>query len=437
MKTVPLTHADPAASDDRITGLELWLRSFWRRQILLLGCVIILTALSSRMWIQSASAFGQDLSWMDIVGRRFIDWGVWALLFEPIAWLTRMSLRLSHFWLILLAIHVPLSVGVARVVVELDDAVTNALFEPIKWPNWQRPLAPPATARDGDEVASAAESLTPEETPQSGAPQQNGRNRFKGFRRGAGVMVYWVILGLIWSINTFVRNREQERISHRLALRAARLERELVGAQLGNLKNQLHPHFLFNSLHSVGGLIRENENQIALSALSNLGGLLRTILDRGKRLEVPLVEELELLEQYLEVEKMRLGDRLEATTRIEPGLGQTRLPSLVLLPLVENAIKHGIAPRTEGGKLEISAWRENGKVFLEVSDDGPGFAPGVLDDGFTPPEVEHTPIGLENTWKRMETMYSTEGGMELSNNDQGGARVVLWVPDRRVAPTDA
>ena len=131
------------------------------------------------------------------------------------------------------------------------------------------------------------------------------------------------------------------------------------------------------------------------------------------------------------------GDRLVATTRLEPGLGKTRLPSLVLLPLVENAIKHGIAPRMEGGKIEISAWREDDKVFIEVCDDGPGFLPSVLDDGHTPPQIGHTPIGLENTWKRMETMYASDGGMQISNLDEGGACVLLWVPDRQSARTDA
>jgi hypothetical protein len=426
-----------AASDARISGLELWLRSAWRRQVLLLGCVAVLTALSSRMWIQASAGFGPELDWYEIVGRRFIDWSLWALLFEPIAWLARMSMRLSRFWVVLIAIHVPLSMGVARVVVELDDAITDSVFEPIQWPqDWQRNDDRQQTARDGDEVASANESLTPQVTPQAGGGRQERRDRFKGWRRGAGMMIYWVILGLAGSISTFLRNREQERISHRLALRASRLEKELVGAQLGNLKNQLHPHFLFNALHSVGGLIRENENQVALSALSNLGGLLRTILERGKRQEVTLVDELELLDKYLEIEKMRLGDRLEATTSLEPGLGNTRLPSLVLLPLVENAIKHGIAPRTEGGKIEISAWRKDGKVFIEICDDGPGFLPGVLDDGLTPPPIAHTPIGLENTWKRMETMYASDGGMQISNRDEGGACVLLWVPDRQAVRTN-
>jgi len=433
--TVSPQPTQPAPSV-RYSGLELWLRSAWRRQVLLLACVVVLTTLSSRMWIQSMSAWGPELAWTEIVGRRFIDWGVWALLFEPIAWLARTSLRLSRYWLVLVVIHVPVSVGVARVAVELDDMITNALFEPIDWQQWRPDGDTEPTARDGDEVASANASLSPQETPREGSDDAD-RSTFKGWRRDAGIMVYWVILGLAGSISIFLRNRDQERLSHGLALRASRLEKELVAAQLGNLKNQLHPHFLFNALHSVGGLIRENESQVALSALSNLGGLLRTILDRDKRQEVALVDELELLDQYLDVEQMRFGDRLEATMRIEPGLGRTRLPSLILLPLVENAIKHGIAPRTEGGKVEISAWREDDKIFVEVSDDGPGFAPGILDDNRTPPEVAHTPIGLDNTWKRLETMYGSEGGMEMSNGEAGGARVLIWVPERVSSDSNA
>jgi len=158
--------------DVQISGLELWLRSAWRRQILLLGCVVVLTALSSRIWIQSSSGFGPELDWFEIVGRRFIDWGVWALLFEPIAWLARMSVRLSRYWFVLIAVHAPLSVGVAHVAVELDDAITDSVFEPIQWPqNWRQNDDQENTARDGDEVASANESLAPQETPQ----QDEGR----------------------------------------------------------------------------------------------------------------------------------------------------------------------------------------------------------------------------------------------------------------------
>lgn len=425
MKT--LDGSTEALAELPMSGIERWLRSPWRRQFLILACVIVLTALSSRMWIESATAFGREIDWKSIVGRRLIDWGLWALFFEPIAWMARTSARLSRYWVVLVLIHVPLSVGVARAFVELDDLVTNSLFEPLDWGRRNDQAASP---RDGDEVASAGDSLTPESAPRE--PQARpDRSRFKSARRDAAIMVYWVILGLAFSINTFLRNREQERHSVELELRASELEKELARAQLGNLRNQLHPHFLFNALHSVGGLIRENENRVALSALSNLGGLLRTILERGKSQEVTLVDELELLDQYLEIERLRLGERLQATTRIEPGLGRTKLPSLVLLPVVENAIKHGIAPRTEGGKIEISARREDGSVVLEVTDDGPGFHPGVLDDQRTPPQTGHTPIGLENTRKRLEALYGAAGGMRISNLPGGGARVLLWVPDRR------
>jgi sensor histidine kinase YesM len=249
------------------------------------------------------------------------------------------------------------------------------------------------------------------------------------FRTERGVLVYWALLGLGWSVHSYLRTRDQERRAVELELRSANLERELARAQLGNLQSHLHPHFLFNALHSVGGLVRNGEEQAALSTLSNVGGLLRSMLELGERTEVTLGEELELIERYLEVERIRLGDRLKVETTTEPGVAEALVPTLILLPLVENTIKHGIAPRREGGVLSLSARREGDQVVIEVCDDGPGFPPAVL--AGSGPASERTPIGLSNTRERLAVHCGDAAALELENPAGGGARAVLRLPFRR------
>ena len=161
--------------------------------------------------------------------------------------------------------------------------------------------------------------------------------------------------------------------------------------------------------------------------------LLRAGLVQEDQQEVELAQELELVEHYLEIEKLRLGERLDSTVRVESGLGRTRVPSLVLLPVVENAIQYGIAPRTSGGRLEIRIARDGEQVLLEVTDDGPGFDEEALRElegsGSPGGGGERRKIGLANTKRRLEMLHGSRGTFEVSNRQEGtGARVRLGVP---------
>ncbi|MCB9915116.1 MAG: histidine kinase, partial [Planctomycetes bacterium] len=238
---------------------------------------------------------------------------------------------------------------------------------------------------------------------------------------------YWALLGVAWGLDSFLRQRNEERERAALALRASRLERDLVEANLSNLREQLHPHFLFNALHSVGGLIDEGRGELAASLLAELGELLRALLDREPEQLAPLGQELELAERYLEIEGARLGERLSVTFREEVDASRALVPSFLLLPLVENAVRYAIAPRPAGGVLEVDVRREGDALVIEVRDDGPGFPPEVL-AGEPRGDGERRSIGLANTRSRLAALYGDAAALELTNRVEGGARVRVRLP---------
>jgi len=243
-----------------------------------------------------------------------------------------------------------------------------------------------------------------------------------------GVLVYWVILALGGGLHSFLEMRRRERSTADLELRAARLDAQLSEMQVSTLRGQLHPHFLFNALHSVGGLIRAGEERLALRTLAAIGDLLRSTLDHGEDEKVLLRDEWRIAERYLEIEGIRLGERLRVSIEAEEGVQQALIPALLLLPLVENAVRHGVAPRTEGGSVRVNARREGEALVIEVSDDGPGF-PGHVLAGETVPEGQGLRgIGLRNSRERLRALYGEAQCFELSNAPDGGARVRVVLP---------
>lgn len=179
-------------------------------------------------------------------------------------------------------------------------------------------------------------------------------------------------------------------------LHAAQLEALLSQAQVLSLKMQLHPHFLFNTLNGVVALVREGENENAVKMLMGLSNMLRYALDSSGRQEVPLSEELEFLNLYLGVEQMRFPDRLRVKMNIASDASDAMVPSLMLQPIVENAIRHGIAPRAAPGTVSVSATREGDSIVLSVEDDGVGL---------TREPSESKGIGLANTRSRLAQLY--------------------------------
>ncbi|HEX2202661.1 MAG TPA: histidine kinase, partial [Longimicrobium sp.] len=183
------------------------------------------------------------------------------------------------------------------------------------------------------------------------------------------VFSYVLVAGIAYAVQ-YAREAEERRV------RAAELEGQLLQARLQALEMQIHPHFLFNTLNAVASLIRAREDKAAIAMLVGLGDLLRLALRNREAQEVPLREELEFVDRYLAVERIRFQDRLSAEVEVSPETPLDALvPHLVLQPLVENAIRHGVEARAAAGRVRVRVGRENGSLRLVVSDDGPGPGP--------------------------------------------------------------
>ena len=228
------------------------------------------------------------------------------------------------------------------------------------------------------------------------------------------LLTWWSILAVSYAVEHYQRLRERE-------LAAAQLETQLSQAELKALKSQLHPHFLFNALHTIGSLVRTGDRENAVKVTAGLGELLRRMLEGAAQQEVPLRQELDFIKSYLEIEQIRFRDRLQVCFDVDPGVADARVPHLILQPLVENAIRHGIAPHLSAGRLVVRAAKANGKLQLVVKDDGPGT--GDEDDG-------RPGIGLANTRARLARLYGNEYLLEVGNLPQGGVQARLEFPFR-------
>jgi two-component system, LytTR family, sensor kinase len=232
------------------------------------------------------------------------------------------------------------------------------------------------------------------------------------------ILFYALLLGIAHAVYYYGRYRERERAAERLAA-------GLTEARLQALKMQLQPHFLFNTLNAISALIPA-EAKPARRMVARLGDLLRISLDHEETQVVTLREELAFLEPYLEIEQARLEDRLTVAMDIAPEALEAHVPHLMLQPLVENAIRHGIAPRIEPGRVEISATRgaADGRLHLEVRDDGPGI-------GNENGPRSRKGVGLANIQSRLEQLYDGGHGFELLNRTEGGLIVRISLPFRR------
>ena len=236
-------------------------------------------------------------------------------------------------------------------------------------------------------------------------------------------MVYGTLVGFAYMVQAQQRARLEE--SRRMEAEALR-----VRSDLNALRSQLNPHFLFNTLHSVIALIGSDAKK-AESALLSLSAMLRYALSShadSQEDEVSLQEELQFTEAYLALESLRLGKRLRIERDIAPGTLALELPSLTLQPLVENALKHSIAKRAEGGVLSIRAFEQRGDLVIEVSDDGEGVPTEHLESG--------AGLGLKTVRRRLDLYYHTLATMTVTSTPETGFTVALRLPqDEPVART--
>src|SRR5258708_1482228 len=229
-----------------------------------------------------------------------------------------------------------------------------------------------------------------------------------------GVLTFWLGVGLYQAIHFYQAAMERQ-------TRAAQLETQLSHAELENLKSQLHPHFLFNSLHTIGVLMQEDVDA-ASRLLVCLGDLLRMALERREN-EITLQTEPGFVGKNLGIKKTPFHDPFKVHVDVPPDLLAVYVPSLALQPLVENAIKHGISVDSAAGRLEIAAKRHNGRVWLCVRDDGPGPGPA-------PGSRLRFGVGLTNVQSRLKQLYGNESSLELIGGNGPGCEAIITIPLR-------
>lgn len=253
-----------------------------------------------------------------------------------------------------------------------------------------------------------------------GAPQPNALLGFFVYKFHIYFLIYWMILGATRAYDFYAKYRQSE-------LLTSQLEAQLAQAQLLALKTQLHPHFLFNTHHAIVSLMLKQDNAAAIKMLTRLSDLLRITLKNTDRQVSSLREELAALDLYLGIQRERYRERLEVRQEIEPAALDAEVPWLLLQPLVENALQHGLDGRETGGVLRIVARTRDGQLDLSVSDNGPGFVPGFV--------VENAAgIGLRNTTARLARLFPGAHALGLGAAPGGGAEVRVTLPLRVGAP---
>ena len=225
------------------------------------------------------------------------------------------------------------------------------------------------------------------------------------------IVTFVIVYVLIVTVATFMDAREK----------MARQDEELSKARLAALWRQMEPHFIYNTLNSIAGLVRDRSNDAAVNMLVGLSEFMRRATEDSHRPQVSLAEEVEYLQRYLDIQKMRLGDRLQASVNIPAELMGAQVPNLLLQPLVENAIKHGIAKRVAGGVVRISGANEGGRLRLRVYNDGPGVPIDL--------QATRTGVGIGNLRTRLQILHGSESDLQLIQTD-AGIEVMVTLPLR-------
>jgi two-component system, LytTR family, sensor kinase len=233
----------------------------------------------------------------------------------------------------------------------------------------------------------------------------------------ASLLSCLVLYGLLLLIDSVLDSKEQLAFQQ---TETARLNEQLSKAQLSALRRQIEPHFLFNTLNAIAGLVREKRNDAAVSMIVGLSDFLRRVVEDSDRQQVPLGEELEFTRKYLDIQKVRFAERLEFTVDVPQELFPAQVPSLILQPMVENAVKHGIARRVQGGAIRITASRSNGTLTMRVYNDGPSLPVGW--------EKDQAGIGIQNVRTRLHSLYGDGFELSMRNQQPGGVEATVSVP---------
>ena len=230
------------------------------------------------------------------------------------------------------------------------------------------------------------------------------------------LLIYATVVAITHAVLYYQRTRAHE-------LRLVRIESQLARARLEALNAQIRPHFLFNTLHTIGQLWRSGRSDDADAVLDQLGSLFSRVQTSTSKVEVPLSEELDLVSAYLAIESARFRDRLKATVEASPSVMDCLVPPLILQPLVENAIRHGVSAVSTAGRVQVSAALENGHLMLTVTDDGPGVGARTSQPG--------TGTGLSNTRERLAQLYGSAADLRVDSGPAGGTTVTVRIPAGR------
>jgi two-component system, LytTR family, sensor kinase len=227
------------------------------------------------------------------------------------------------------------------------------------------------------------------------------------------IIIYVAVMASGYALVLYERWRDR-------AAAAARFETQLAEARLASLRAQLHPHFLFNSLHAIASLVRESRNEEAVTLISDMGGLLRQILETQPTFHT-IAEELNLVRTYLQIQRARFGDRLQTAIEAAPGVEGARVPVLLLQPLAENALRHGLADKVEPGFVRVSVDRRADTLVIKVEDDGAGVAGGW--------RLEASQgTGLANLCARLRALYGDAASLSAGSGPAGGFSVTARLP---------
>ena len=353
------------------------------RWLLVVGFwTLIVLAYSTRGEVRTGSYEWVRISWLDAFKAAVAQWSPWGVLSVAIYWVNRRLPVAPDALVTRLFIHVPLSIVFTILYTYLFRGVTLLLDAPND-PQWI-----------GGTILETAAHVT--------------------YR--LGTFVYWAIAMICVALDYQSNLKDRE-------IRTAGLERLLSEARLATLRSQLDPHFLFNALNSISAYVESAPRQARLM-IEQLGDLLRLSLEHADRQEIALDQELAFIDRYIQLQLVRFADRLDVQVRVDPEVIAAAVPTFLLQPLVENAIRHGTSRLSAAGTIEVGAWRSGERLQVRVRDNGPG-----LPEGWT--LERNTGIGLGNTRARLEHLYGRdEYSLDVTRDGERGTCVDVTFPYR-------
>jgi len=343
---------------------------------------LIVLAYSTRGEVRVGSYQWLPISWLDAFKAAVAQWYPWGAMSVAIYWVNRKLPVAPDALVPRLLIHVPLSIVFTVAYTYLFRGATVLLSAPND-PNWV-----------GATILETASHVT--------------------YR--LGTFVYWAIAMICVALDYQSNLKDRE-------IRTADLERLLSEARLATLRSQLDPHFLFNTLNSISAYVERAPRQARLM-IEQLGDLLRLSIEHADQHEIPLERELAFVDRYIQLQLVRFADRLDVRVRVDPEVMTAAVPTCVLQPLVENAIRHGTSKLTAAGVIELCAWRSGDRLHVRVRDNGPGLPRGFRLE-------RHIGIGLGNTRARLEQLYGHgEYSLQVAPDEERGTCVDVTFPYR-------